>query len=835
MSEPVYVFNGFRLEPGARQLVDPSGVAVHVERQVFDVLVTLVANHDRVVTKIELLDEVWGDRFVSDSAVTSRIKSARRAVDDDGRKQQVVATVHGIGYRFVAEVDRAGSDAVGGDTATATVTAAAMSDDTATAADAATRPAPVPAPNDLIGRDGDVDELAAMLGQHRLVTVVGAGGLGKTQLAQTVGHRVGVGYESTVMVRLAGVAGGEAIGGALLEAIGATNQPGLSAVESSIRSLAGHSVLLLLDNAERVRHDLAQLVRTMLERCPDVTMLVTSRQRLNVAGEHVHRLHPLDEAQSLQLFGRVAAAAGADLDLEDQGLVSLCRRLDGVPLAIELLASRTPLLSPADLDRDLAGFLANEVERDGEDDHASVAAALAWSLADLEPEIRNLLFDLTVTTSTFDLEAATAIGGSSRALEGLLDLCERSLVVAQPQGGRSLFRILEPVRLLAGASADAATLAAARDRHLTYHLERAEALAQELRFTPAVDEAIAELRRLWPNLRVIFTKARFSGDGRSMGRLIAALTDLTELQLTSEVQGWADTLLAAVEAGEIERSEGHDDVVAARARIGFQTGDLAGAAELLDSIDDAVDSPIVAMARVWGAFYRDQLTPDSPVLRAAADEVAGTGGLAELSLLAIEVYRSAGAGEPETWATARAIAAASRGGQTAKLIATLARASGRWMNRTDGSGDGGALELLEEAMEVSIDLGHAMIAGAALSFRAVVLASISDTGLAMEGFRRQVAYLASNGLWTMIVADAPMVAKVLTDVGEDELAARLLGLRSASAYAGRISELIAGMMVAVLEERLGDGLAPLLADGGRWSVEAAAAETMATIDRHLAA
>ena len=106
---PVYAFDGCCLDP-ARVELRRDGEPVHVEPQVFDVLRSCCVHRDRVVTKTELLDEVWGNRFVSDSTLTSRVKAARRAIGDDGASQRLIATVHGVGYRFVGEVDRTGRD-----------------------------------------------------------------------------------------------------------------------------------------------------------------------------------------------------------------------------------------------------------------------------------------------------------------------------------------------------------------------------------------------------------------------------------------------------------------------------------------------------------------------------------------------------------------------------------------------------------------------------------------------------------------------------------------------------------------------------------------------------
>src|SRR5690606_22709087 len=155
---------------------------VHVEPQVFEVLLHLARNRDRVVTKNELLDTIWGDRFVSESALTSRIKDARRIVGDDGRSQQVIRTVHGRGYRFVADVV----------------------EQAARRAPPALRP---PVGRDaFVGRDDEVRALHGALAAHRLVTVVGPGGVGKTRLATEVARMWEADGRPVHVVELASVA-----------------------------------------------------------------------------------------------------------------------------------------------------------------------------------------------------------------------------------------------------------------------------------------------------------------------------------------------------------------------------------------------------------------------------------------------------------------------------------------------------------------------------------------------------------------------------------------------------------------------------------------------------
>jgi DNA-binding winged helix-turn-helix (wHTH) protein len=230
-------FGTHRLDDDRRTLDGPDG-PIHLERQVFDVLRHLIVNRHRVVPKVELLDEVWGDRFVSESALTSRIKAARRAIGDDGRAQHSIRTVHGIGYRFVAEVsveDSVGDgDAGGGSPAT----------------DQARR---LPEPRTrLIGRDTDLAALVDLLDETRLVSLVGPGGVGKTTVALAAARawceredRVGV-WADLIPAR-----SDEDVARVVADAAGIEGGASRS-VDQLAENLAGRDLLVVLDNCEHV-------------------------------------------------------------------------------------------------------------------------------------------------------------------------------------------------------------------------------------------------------------------------------------------------------------------------------------------------------------------------------------------------------------------------------------------------------------------------------------------------------------------------------------------------------------------------------------------------------
>ncbi|MGC4943048.1 ATP-binding protein [Kribbella sp. DT2] len=297
------------------------------------------------------------------------------------------------------------------------------------------------------GREDELAHLGALLTGTRLVTVAGPPGGGKTRLAVEWATR---GAERVWLVELALVSDGRAVAGATASALGVREQPGEPTTEALMTALSDTTALVVLDNCEHVVDATAKLVTRILRSCPSVRFLATSRVPLGVPGEQLFRLPGLDEAPALDLFadraGLVAGGLGAADDSEH--VREICRRLDGIPLAIELVAAWNRVLSPPEILDRLDALLPMSKGTGSCDRQRTMAATAEWSRCLLPPDAR-LLFDrLSVFVGGFDLPAAEAVAQLGPELLGCLTLLvDHSLVLAEPRAdGSTRYRLLEPLR-----------------------------------------------------------------------------------------------------------------------------------------------------------------------------------------------------------------------------------------------------------------------------------------------------------------------------------------------------------------------------------------------------
>ena len=358
-----------------------------------------------------------------------------------------------------------------------------------------------------IGRERELSDVRVLVGSCRLVTLTGAGGAGKTRLGLQVAAELLDGSGDGVwLVELATVTDGDAVAAAVAGALRIPAQPGRPALDTLADALGPQDMLIVLDNCEHLIGACAKMAEAILQRCPKVHLLATSREQLRIGGETIYRVPSLSlpapgesdavaaaACDAVVLFAARAREQGAPLPVDAQTaplVVSVCRRLDGMPLAIELAAARLRSMSLAELAGrlDQRFALLTGGSRTALERQQTLRATVDWSYSLLTTAEQIVLGRLSVFAGSFDLAAAEAVAGSG-ALDAvevaalLGSLVDKSLVVAEPDGTALRYRLLETIRLFAAerlADAGSEQATATRAAHCAYYLAVAEAAAPHL-------------------------------------------------------------------------------------------------------------------------------------------------------------------------------------------------------------------------------------------------------------------------------------------------------------------------------------------------------------------
>jgi predicted ATPase/class 3 adenylate cyclase len=509
----------------------------------------------------------------------------------------------------------------------------------------------------LIGRDDDLAAIRAALETARLVTIVGAGGIGKTRTALAVGEALIVDGEAPVrFVELAPLAHGSAVGAAVAQSLGLQESPGKSVFETLRDYLAQLSMLLILDNGEHVIADVAALAGALLRYCPHVRMLVTSREPLRIAGEQTYRLPSLrlpSAAQSVSLVAPQAAEfAAVALFVErararnpafalDDGnapaVAEICRRLDGIPLAIELGAARLNVLSVdallTNLDRRFA--LLTGGDRTALPRHQTMRALIDWSFDLLDEAEQRLFKRLSVFTGGFDLAAAAAIdpdaGGELGVLELLSSLADKSLLVVEVISGEPRYRLLESTRAYAREKLTSDEAAGVAHRHALAYTGLAERLREKEGSVSDAELDRAEIELDNWRAALDWTLAG-RGDVALGQRLAAAISWVWRGVSLVEGRRWLGLALGLADAGTPARLRADLEcgLTLLNAGLGEWESVLAESRRLIDTFEELGDAMLLAQTQILAGkalLCLGRAAESEPLLRSARSGALRFGNL----------------------------------------------------------------------------------------------------------------------------------------------------------------------------------------------------------------
>jgi predicted ATPase/DNA-binding winged helix-turn-helix (wHTH) protein len=561
-SSSVISFGPFRLY-AAERLLKRCDAALPVGGRALDILIALVERAGEVVSRRELISRVWPDVTVEEANLRVHIVSLRKALGDGRNSARYVVNVPGRGYCFAAPVTRSTIQS------SAPPTSIAVTDRLQKLPTRLAR---------MVGRADAIRALSAQLMMWRLVSIVGPGGIGKTTVAVSVAHALFDGFTGDVFfIDLAPVTDPQLVPTAIASALGLMVQT-QDPLASLVPFIGDRKILLVLDNCEHVIDVAAPLAECVVSEAPRAHVLATSREALRVQGEHVHLLHALDfppedagltaaEARrhsAVQLFMERSAASGYGAELTDaeaQIVARICRRLDGIPLAIELTASRVGshgIHGTAELLDHRFGLLW-QGRRTALPRHQTLNAMLDWSYNLLAEREKVALCRLSVFVGDFTLEAAWSIASETEAglvhvIAAVASLATKSLISISFIDGSTHSRLLDTTRAYALKRLDES---GERDRlarrHAEYYRDLFERPEAEWGVGPRAEWVAARTRQI-DNLRAALDWAFSPNGDESIGvALAAAAVPLwVHLSLMEECRSRVEQALAAFEAGAIQ-------------------------------------------------------------------------------------------------------------------------------------------------------------------------------------------------------------------------------------------------------------------------------------------
>ncbi|MFE9926351.1 BTAD domain-containing putative transcriptional regulator [Streptomyces sp. NPDC005774] len=657
-----------------------------------------------------------------------------------------------------------------------------------------------------VGREADLEAIRGDLASARLVTLIGPGGAGKTRLSQEAAEALlrasaahhgdgdgdGAARDGVRVAELAPVDDPAGVPEAVVTAVGAretvlygAGAEGMRAAtergDDPVDRLAEHCgrrrMLLVLDNCEHVVDAAARLVETLLERCPDLTVLATSREPLGVPGEVLRPVEPLPEPVALRLLADRGAAArpGFRVDDDPEACAEICRRLDGLPLAIELAAARLRMLTPRQIaDRlDDRFRLLTSGSRTVRPRQQTLRAVVDWSWDLLDDDERDVLGRLSVFAGGCGLAAAEAVCGPA-VLDALGSLVDKSLVVAAPSGDRAggdemRYRLLETVAEYASERLDEAGQRTGAERaHLTYYRELAR-IADPLLRGPDQLAAIERLEREYENLRTALRHAIAARDEQEALCLTLSLSWYWQMRdQRIEARNWCREVMAlgpdpftepvrpvpSLWQRCIDAPPPMSDEMLAEARRGVHLSHMA----CMDTeLEDWMTPQAQHRLRVIAATYEPgQPQTCRPPGTFWAFALMLTGEMNTLRAVVDNAVRTCRQTPGFDW----------------ELASNLQMRANFRANRSDWAGD--ALRDAEEALEIYRRLGDAWGAAEALAARAEARERRGECALAAADYEAAIEHAERLGARAQTAVLTARLGGVLLEAGEEERGERLL-------------------------------------------------------------
>ncbi|WP_407159854.1 ATP-binding protein [Bradyrhizobium sp. STM 3557] len=605
--QDIFESGEWELDLSAREL-RANGVTVPIGSRAFEIIETLVRSAGQLVTKDELVRRTWpGAAIVEDATLRVHISAIRKALGADRRMLQ---TVSGRGYRLL------GNWTIRQDRAPA-------KPQHATAAPTSFRTNVTVAASALVGREPAVKHLCNLVSAYRAVTLTGPGGIGKTVLASEVARRLFPTIAGDVFfVELVSLSDPALVASTAASVLGLRLGSDEISPASVARAIGKRKVLLVLDNCEHVVDAAAELAETLVQLCPHTTVLATSREVLRIEGEFVYRVAPLDvPSQHQEASNDVLACSAVQLFIARMRLVrdnflaqgenlpaigSIARRLDGIPLAIELAAARAATFGlpevAARLDDRFA--LLTGGRRTALPRHQTLRATLDWSYKLLPETERVVLHCLAIFAGPFSLHAACAVSSMTEAdvVDSIGSLVGKSLVLKAENSAGTQFRLLETTRAYAfDRLSESGALTDVASRHAAYFLKL---LGQEDAHSIPSEQRPAALRRRADEIHAALEWAFSSSGDPSTG---VALT-------IAAVPLWFDLSQQTVARGRIEQALRHAETggeqeMRLRIALGYSLWYLGPGANAIEpnfaralEIAERIGAAAVQTRALWGLW-----------------------------------------------------------------------------------------------------------------------------------------------------------------------------------------------------------------------------------------